>query len=107
MAEPLQDPIVVKLVSGVTGAVVSMKFLPGLSWPEKIIMVLGGSALSYYAATPAAEWLGAARAEGLVGFLIGIFGMAIVAKVYEVIQIMDAKTIAADVWEWASRKWRA
>lgn len=106
---PLNSPHdfdVAKLLSAVAGAVVSMRFLVG-TWTEKITMAIGGCALSYFGTTPAARWLAAENAEGLVGFLIGLFGMAIVSKGYEVIQMMDAKQIASDIWQWVSRKWRA
>lgn len=105
-ADGFNDFSVAKLVSGVAGAAVSMRFLAG-SWPERITMALGGSVLSYFATSPVATWLNVQTAEGLVGFLIGLFGMAIVAKLYEVIHLMDAKRMAADVWEWVARKWRA
>ena len=57
-------------------------------------MVLGGSTLSYLSAPVAARWIGLSDVEGLVGFLLGLFGMAIVAKVYEVIQALDPVEIA-------------
>ena len=47
------------------------------------------------------------NAEGMIGFLIGMFGMAISAKIYEVIKAADAKELAGDVWVWLKRKWGA
>ena len=70
-------------------------------------MAIGGAALSYFASDPVAVWLNVPQALGLVGFLIGLFGMAIVAKVYEVLQLLDAKQIATDIWETVKRKWGA
>ena len=104
--DSIPDFSLAKLASGVAGALVSMRFLQG-TWPEKITMAIGGAALSYYATGSVASWLSMQTAEGLVGFLIGLFGMAIVAKGYEVIQMIDAKQVAADVWTWITRKWRA
>lgn len=106
MADPTPDFSLAKLASGIAGALVSMRFLQG-TWPEKITMAIGGAALSYYATPAVAAWLSVESAEGLIGFLIGLFGMAIVAKGYEVIQMVDAKQVAADAWEWFTRKWRA
>lgn len=106
MADPTPDFSLAKLASGIAGALVSMRFLQG-TWPEKVTMAIGGAALSYYATGAVAAWLSIDNAEGLVGFLIGLFGMAIVAKGYEVIQMVDAKQVAADAWGWVSRKWRA
>lgn len=104
--EQFNDLSIAKLISGVAGAVVSMRFVQG-TWPEKFFMAIGGSALSYFATTPIADWLGVQRAEGLIGFLVGLFGMAVVSKGYEVIQMIDAKKVASDLWELAKRKWRA
>ena len=96
----------VKFVSAVLGGFVSLRFVQGTLF-ERITMGIGGATLSYLASTPAAKWLGMEGAEGLVGFLIGLFGMAIIAKIYEVITLLDAKVIASDLWEAIKRKWKA
>ena len=95
-----------KLAAGIAGAVVSLRFVQG-TYMERVTMAVGGAALSYFATTPLSEWLAAPKAEGVIGFFIGLFGMAIVSKVYEVIQLLDAKQIATDVWETLKRKWGA
>lgn len=100
MPEP--DISTAKLVAGIAGAVVSLRFVHG-TFLERISMCIGGAALSYYATTPVAAWVGAPDAEGLVGFLIGLFGMAVMAKVYESIQA----TSAGDIIEAIKRKWSA
>lgn len=104
--ESLNDLGLAKLGSGIAGAIVSMRFISG-TWPEKVTLAAGGCALSYYAAPPVAQWLAVSNAEGLIGFLIGLFGMSFISKIYEVIQALDAKRIAADGWEWVVRKWKA
>ena len=86
-----------KLIAATAGALVSLRFVTG-TIPERLCMAGGGAAFSYYASTPAALWIGAPTAEGLVGFLIGLFGMAIAAKVYEAIMALDAAQMAADAW---------
>lgn len=106
MTEPTPDAHIFKLIAGIAGAVVSLKFVQG-TWPERIIMAVGGAALSYFGSANLAEWLKVPEAVGLVGFLVGLFGMAIVAKVYEVVMLLDAQKIAADVWETIKRKWSA
>jgi hypothetical protein len=104
--EQLSDISIAKLVAGVAGALTSTRFLKG-TWPEKLTMAAGGAALSYFASTPLSSWLDTPNNEGLVGYLVGLFGMALVAKAYEVIQLMDAKQIASDLREWLARKWKA
>lgn len=100
MPEP--DISTAKLIAGVAGAIVSLRFVQG-SALERVSMCVGGAALSYYATTPVAAWVGVPDAEGLVGFLIGLFGMAIMAKVYEGIQASSA----GEIIEAIKRKWSA
>lgn len=95
-----------KLLAGLAGSVVSLRFVQG-TIAERVFMGIGGAALSYYATTPAAQWVGVRDAEGLVGFLIGLFGMAIMAKIYEVILLADSGKMASDLWETIKRKWGA
>lgn len=95
-----------QLVAGIAGAVVSMNFVKG-TLSERIVMAIGGAALSYFASDNLAQWLNVPEALGLLGFLIGLFGMAIVAKIYLVIELLDAKQMALDVWETIKRKWSA
>ena len=101
-----QDIGFVKIISGVIGALVSLKFVQG-TWIEKTFMAIGGSCLSYFATTPIASWLDIANTEGLIGFIVGLFGMAIVSKVYEMILFIDAKYAVTEVVKWFARKWRA
>ena len=103
MSDQTPDFSLAKLLAGLAGSVVSLRFVQG-TLVERMFMGIGGAALSYYASTPAATWVGVKDAEGLVGFLIGLFGMALMAKVYEVILLMDAKKIAADSWAAIKRK---
>ncbi len=100
MAEP--DLPTAKILAGVLGSVVSLRCVKG-SLFERASMCIGGAALSYYGSTPTALWVGKPDAEGLIGCLIGLFGMAIMAKGYEVIQA----TQAGDIVEAIKRKWGA
>lgn len=102
-APPSIDPSLSKILAGVAGAFVSLRFVQG-SALERGSMAVGGAVVSYYATSPAALWMGMQTAEGLVGFLIGLFGMAIIAKVYEAIGALDAPRIAEDTWDAIKRR---
>jgi hypothetical protein len=82
-ADPTAVDALLTKLAGVAGAAASLAFLRG-SWPERIAMALGGSVVSYYAA----PWMSAVTGlpQGLAGFLLGLFGMAVCAKVWEGIQ---------------------
>ena len=105
MADPVawQDLGIGKIIAGIAGSAVSLRFVQG-TITEKLLMTLGGSSLSYFGTTPASIWIGLANTEGLVGFLIGLFGMAIVSKIYEVIQVVDAKQIVNEGLDWIFRR---
>ncbi|QKQ46837.1 hypothetical protein [Achromobacter denitrificans] len=69
--------------AGVLGAAVSMRYLQG-SWMARLSMAASGSLGAYYAAPYLSEVLGIP--EGLMGFLVGMFGMAIVSRAWEAVQ---------------------
>lgn len=79
---------------GLAGSLVSLKFLKDTSRTEKLLLVLGGSILSFVATSPVTDYFKVAHAEGLVGFMLGLFGMALTTKAYEVITLLDSAKIA-------------
>lgn len=84
-------------LAGVAGAFVSMRFLQGTRG-ERLMMAVSGAMLSFYAAPFAAHKLG--MPEGLAGFLLGMFGMAIASRVWEWI-----KTTPLSIFtEWLPRR---
>lgn len=100
---PSFDPTLAKLVPAILGSVISLKWVQG-TWPERLLMVAGGAALSYYATPWAADKVQMSDAAGLVGFLIGLFGMAVVAPFYEALKAADLKPAAADLWQRALKR---
>lgn len=71
-------------LAGVAGAVVSMRYLQG-SWPARMSMAASGSLISYYGAPHLAQLT--SMPEGLTGFLLGLFGMAVVSRAWEWVQL--------------------
>jgi len=80
--------------AGVAGSFASLAFMKG-PWSERVVMAIGGTVVSLYAAPWMAQRTG--LPEGLSGFLLGLFGMALCSKVWETIQV----TPIADVWKTA------
>jgi hypothetical protein len=70
--------------SGVLGAMVSIRYLQG-SWKARISTATSGAFVAYYATPYLSTVLGAP--EGLMGFLVGMFGMAIVSRTWEALQM--------------------
>lgn len=90
------DILATKL-SGVIGAFVSMRFLTG-SVKERLTSAVAGAVTSFYSAPWVAVRLG--MPEGLAGFLIGLFGMAVCSRLWVWIQ----STTLADVISMVGRK---
>lgn len=80
-------------LAGLAGAVVSMRFLQG-TWKERVFRAAGGMAFSFYASPFLAKISG--LPEGLSGFLLGLFGMALVSKAWEVIQTLPLGVLVID-----------
>lgn len=78
--EPIVDPALAKQAAGPLGALSAMLFMRG-PWPQRLAMLVPGMALSFYGAGPLAVYLH--MPEGLSGFLLGLFGMAAVGKVFD------------------------
>lgn len=90
------DVIIAKL-SGVFGACLSLAYMKGPPI-ERISNAVGGAIVSLYTA----PWLATKTdmPEGLTGFLMGLFGMAICAKGWELIQNTPIK----EVWDGLLKK---
>lgn len=78
--EPNIDPALARQAAGPLGALSAMLFMKG-PWPQRLAMLVPGVALSFYGAAPLAAYLH--MPEGLSGFLLGLFGMAAVGKVFD------------------------
>ena len=102
----LSDVSIAKAAAGIAGAFVSLNFLEG-TMSQKLVLACGGSLMSYFFSTQTALYLGMKDAEGMIGFLIGMFGMAIASKVFEVIKNADTQAILSRFWSWLERKWGA
>lgn len=84
------DVLITKL-SSVAGAVVSIRFLSGTR-TEKLLTALSGALFSYIVSPYLASKIDAP--EGFVGFLTGLFGMAVASRFWEFIQTAPI----ADFW---------
>lgn len=93
--------VIATKAAGLAGAAVSLKFING-TWPERITMAVGGFVISLYFAPWAANKMG--LPEGATGFLFGLFGMAICAKVWEAIQLAPVTQFWDVVREWFKKK---
>jgi hypothetical protein len=78
---------------GVAGSVLALFFLRR---PPFMLagMFIGGCMLSYIGTPWLAAYLESGpKGEGLVGFMLGLFGMTTVAKVYDLVEAVEVREI--------------
>lgn len=81
----------VKALPGIVGAIVALRWFAGFV-AQAFIAVLGGAAIAYYATPYFVDWFGSPFRD-LTSFLLGLFGMAIAAKILEAIGMLDVTRI--------------
>lgn len=90
------------LVAGLLGGLVGLRFVPGLSWPERLTNLAAGGLLSYYTAPALVGWWGLSEQMlGFLGFLIGMFGLSVASAVLQAIRQLD---LADVIRSWISRR---
>lgn len=93
--------IVAAKLAGVAGALVSMRFLQG-TWPQRISTAVCGALISFYAAPYVSIRVGIP--EGLSGFLLGLFGMAIASRLWEWVQTTPIAGVWQIVIDWLKKR---
>ena len=94
------DALTTKL-AGILGAIVSMKFLQG-SWAERLSTAAAGAIVSYYLTPSLSSRIG--MPEGLAGFLLGLFGMAVMSRGWEWVQTTPVAALWQIALEWLQRR---
>lgn len=86
-------PELAKAVPGVAGSLVSMLFIKD-TWPRRVAMFCAGSALSIFGSAWVTKFSG--LDAGFSGFILGLFGMAIVAKFFQTWETFELSVILRD-----------
>lgn len=73
------------LAAGVLGALVGLRFAPGLSWFERVANVATGTVFAGYVAPAAGEVfkLSTISMQSALSFAVGMFGMSVAAAVMQ------------------------
>jgi len=76
------------LLWGLIGACLSMYFAqPGMHWLTRLVYCSGGAACAYVGAPALAEYFTLSEAAtGAVGFVLGVFGMSLLAALQTIIR---------------------
>jgi len=79
------------LAPGLAGAMTALLFLRE-PWQRRCAYVVAGAAASHYGTPVVSTWLGGVE-HGVVGYLIGLFAMAVVSKAYEMLQALRPQDV--------------
>lgn len=97
---PLQIPPEARdAAPGVLGALVAIPWTQG-PLLMRASMFLGGASLSYLGSDAFAQVMGMTSGRGFAGFVLGLFGMSVAAKIYEAIAAVAAGELWGAVIEW-------
>jgi hypothetical protein len=95
-----------RIISAFGGAAAGVALMPNKSkdgltvtWASRAAQFASGGLLAYFGADDVANWFN--MKQGLAGFMTGALGMAVVAKLLELIQRFDLLTMATD---WAKAR---
>ena len=80
-------------MAGAAGSLLAMFFMRR-PLVQLLGVFVGGCAISLFATDWVAAWLGMTGERGLVGFLLGTFGMSTVGKVFDTIEAVNP----AELW---------
>lgn len=100
MQMPTDYDILLAKLAGVIGSIVSMRFIQG-TWAAKFLYAGCGSAISFYGAPTFSTKT--SLPEGLAGFLLGLFGMAIAAKIHDWLRSAPVDILWQIMLDWLKR----
>ncbi len=102
---PLQiPPELSDAYPGIVGSAISLKWLPG-SYLTKAAMWAGGCSMSLFAAKPFAQFMHMGDGGiGFAGFMLGLFSMAVVSKLFDAISAFDSAGLSRAALGAAKRK---
>lgn len=86
-------PQIGQALPGVAGALVSLMFNKDAQ-PQRLALFLSGSITAYFGTPWAAKFSG--LDTGLAGFLLGMFSMAVIARLFEAWQTLELTAILRD-----------
>jgi predicted Na+-dependent transporter len=77
------------VIAGFLGSVLSLTFIDGMGKRQRVVAVISGMIMSHYLSPLIAYLFSKGEYQDTIGFLIGLFGMSIVASVFRAIQNSD------------------
>ncbi|KUZ35284.1 hypothetical protein [Burkholderia territorii] len=102
MAEPTTSVVaaagalLIKIIPGAIGSLIALRFIgDGLTGRQKAVSFVAGAAVSYFIGPAIVTWFAITDggAQQAIGFLVGLFGLAIAKELFK--EINDADFLGA------------
>jgi hypothetical protein len=86
------------LAAGLAGALIGLRFAPGVGWLDRAINVISGGAIAGYVGPAAAEFLALSSpaAQSALGFGLGLFGISLATVLMQTLRDLRLAEILAD-----------
>lgn len=86
----VQAPTKGVLLAALIGGLISMQWMHDMSKKQKAMALASGMAMSAYVAEPLADTFANGKFTGVLGLLIGLFGMSVCGLIFK---MMDGVTV--------------
>lgn len=93
------------VIAGAVGSLMSLRYFHGDTWGKRMFNALSGFLGSLFLTAPIAEWMtivGPAKV-GALGFLIGMFGIALADAIAAFVRALTKEDILA-LWPWKKKE---
>lgn len=77
------------VIAGFLGSLLSLSFLDSMGRRQRIIAITAGMVMAHYLSPLIANLFHEENYQETIGFLVGLFGMSVVASVFRAIQNSD------------------
>lgn len=86
---PLVDTPKAVVIAGLIGSLLSLSFVDQMGKRQRLVAVASGMVMAHYLAPLIANLFHEENYQETIGFLVGLFGMSVVASVFRAIQNSD------------------
>lgn len=81
------------ILAGAMGSIITLRFLGPMPWYERLLLVIGGTLVTHYITPLAAHALSLQPFMQTIGFLVGLFGMAVIGAAFQVLSAIGANPL--------------
>lgn len=86
---PALDTTKAVVIAGLVGSLLSLGFIDGMTKKQRVVAVCSGMVMAHYLAPLIAFIFHEENYQETIGFLVGLFGMSVVAALFRAIQNSD------------------